>query len=83
MPMPAEPKNMRTRVDASLAEAWEAMLAEHKISQQDAVTALMRFIIEQDPLTRAMIFGQVPEREFSDLAKIVLRRLATTKSRKR
>lgn len=68
-------ENIRTRVPSSLKERWDKMLAAHKISQQDAVLALVEWCLDEDPLTRSMVFGQVPDADRAALSDIVLRRL--------
>ena len=67
---------IRVRVTEPLLGKWEKVLTEHNISQQDAVTALMEFATGEQPVTRAMLFKQVPIEDRADLSRLVLRRLA-------
>jgi hypothetical protein len=69
-------ESIRIRLGPDVKPPWERVLAEHKITQQQAVEALVRWTIEQDALTRAMVFGQVPATNNAELSRIVLRRLA-------
>lgn len=75
-------ENIRTRVPARVKPRWQEVLKEHKISQQDAVLALIEWAIGEDPLTRAMVFGVVPDVDRAELTKIVLRRLSASQKRK-
>jgi hypothetical protein len=76
VPLDAD-RNIRTRVDdPALLRQWQEMLDARQISQQRAVVALMRFVVEQDPLAQLMIFGQAPADDHAELTRIVLRRLA-------
>jgi hypothetical protein len=72
-------ENIRIRLGPDLKPAWEGVLERHKITQQAAVAALIGWAVRQDPLTRAMIFGQVPDADHAELSRIVLRRLADGK----
>jgi len=69
-------ENFRVRVPEAVNEKWEKLLADHNITTQRALLSLMEWIIEEDPLTRAMIFRQVPMTERATLTKIVLERLS-------
>lgn len=75
-------EQIRVRVDLSLKTPWEKVLADHKITQQDAVTALMKLAVDADPLLRSMMFGQVPERDHLELSRIILKHLITKKGKK-
>lgn len=72
---------MRIGLDPKLKERWDSMLEARGISQQRAVVALVNWIVEQDPLTQLMIFGQAPERDHAQLVRIVLERLGGGKKR--
>lgn len=69
-------ENFRFRVPAELKRKWVAMCDDRKITQQDAITALLWYTTEQDALTQAMLLGQQPARP--DLIEVVLRRLSET-----
>ncbi len=77
----ADAENIRTRVPAAVKKRWDAMLDEHRISQQDAVLSLIEWCLDEDPLTRAMVFRQVPSKDRAELSRIVLRRLASSKAK--
>jgi hypothetical protein len=77
-----EEQMIRVRVAGPLKEAWERVLEERKITQQAAVTSMMAWAVQQDPLVQAMLFGQVPERDHGELAGIVLRRMEGRNPRK-
>lgn len=73
--MAANEENMRVRVPTPLKERWDKMLEARKISAQRAFVAMMDWIVDEDALTQAMIFGQVPEVDRAELSRIVLARL--------
>lgn len=70
-----ESEQIRVRLIPTLKGRWERVLESHKITQQAAVVALLEWVADQDPLTRSMIFGQVPDTDRSALSRIVLERL--------
>lgn len=72
-------QNIRARIDEELKADWDKMLTARKISQQDALAALMRWIVDEDPLTQNMIFGQTPPGDRAELSRIVLARMAKRK----
>lgn len=74
--MPSNDQNMRIAVPSDVKEKWDEMLVARGISQQRAAVALVRWILEQDPLTQLMIFGQAPQQDHGALVRIVLERLA-------
>jgi hypothetical protein len=47
------------------------MLTARKITQQNTRAAMMRWIVDEDPLTQNMIFGQTPG-DRAELSRIVL-----------
>lgn len=67
---------IRVRLGGSLLEAWERVVNDRKVTQQDALVGLIEFIVNEDPLTQAMIFKQVPIEDRAGLTTLVLRRLA-------
>jgi hypothetical protein len=69
-------ESIRVRLAPDVKAPWDHVLATHNITGQAAVAALIRWALTQDPLTRSMIFGQVPETDHAELSRIVLRRLA-------
>lgn len=69
-------EQIRIRVSPDLKAKWSAMLEKRKISQQAAVVALMDWIVDQDPLLQLSIFGQVPESDGANIARIVLNRMS-------
>lgn len=77
-----ESEQIRVRLIPTLKGRWESVLQSHKITQQAAVVALLEWVADQDPLTRSMIFGQVPDTDRAALSRIVLERLAEPKARK-
>jgi hypothetical protein len=66
---------IRVRLRPDLKAKWEGVLTGHKITQQAAVVAFVEWLVIQDPLTRSMIFGQVPDTDRAALSRIVLERL--------
>jgi len=80
--MAAGEENIRVRIPTPLKEKWDAAMDGRKISTQRALAEMMRWMIEQDPLTQAMIFGQVPETDRVELSQIVLNRLAAGRKKK-
>lgn len=70
-------ESVRFRTTKELKAAWDEMLSTRSLSQQDAALALFKWITSQDGLTQAMILGQVPDVDHAELAKIVLKKLAT------
>ena len=73
--MPEDPKMIRVRLDEPFLSEWEGILRAHKISGQSAVSATLVWLAKQDPLTRALIFGQVPDTDHAALSRLVLERL--------
>jgi hypothetical protein len=55
----SDPKNLRIVIPGDLKQRWEDLTASKRISQQDAVEALVRFVIDQGDLAQSVIFGQV------------------------
>lgn len=66
---------IRVRLGEPLRNKWKSVLDARKISQQKAIVATIEWIVEQDALLQTMLFGQVPESDTAELAKIVLKRL--------
>ena len=79
----ADTENVRARVKPELADRWRVTIDARKITQQAALESLLGWIVEQDSLTQAMIFGQVEEADRAELSRIVLRRLADSGKAKR
>ena len=67
---------IRVRVPDDVKARWDAAVESRQISTQRALVRLMDWVAGEDPLTQAMIFGQVPGTDQADLSAIVLRRLA-------
>lgn len=76
VPLVSDLQNIRGRFTPDLAGRWRDVLAARKISQQDALTAMAEWLVEQDSLTQTIVFGQVEKRDHPDLARLVLKRLA-------
>ena len=74
----ADQQSIKARFPDDLTKRWRATLTARKISQQDALTALAAWIVAQDSLVQAIVFGQVEQRDHADLAKMVLKRMAKT-----
>lgn len=66
-------ENLRFRVSESLKQRWTETCSARKISQQDAINALMEWFVNQQELTQLMITGQVTASK--DLIETVLKRL--------
>jgi hypothetical protein len=77
----ADKKNMRIRLDEVKSRKWEELLASHKITQQDAIESAVDFLIDSEPLVRALIFRQVPDADRREIAKLVLSRMAGVEPR--
>jgi hypothetical protein len=73
---------IRVRLKPELKGKWGRVLDSHKITQQAAVVAFVDWLVAQDPLTRSMIFGQVPDADHAALARIVLKRLGKAKGKR-
>jgi hypothetical protein len=69
-------ENFRFRVSSDLKARWAGLCERKKISQQDAITALMELVLVQDEITQSMMFGQTPAAP--DLIAVVLRRIDGT-----
>ena len=67
--------SLRVRVDPGLHQRIEAMLEARGVTTQRALESLLAWVVEEDPLTQAMIFNQVPASDRAELSRIVLRRL--------
>lgn len=55
----AEPKNLRIVIPPGLQEEWRRLTDGKKISQQDAVEALIRFVLGQSDVGRSLVLGQI------------------------
>ena len=53
-------KSIRLPISPEQEARWEAMLAIKKISQQDALYAIMDWFVVQEPLIQSVILGQIP-----------------------
>lgn len=69
-----EPKNIRFRMDPVRKDRWLALCEAKKISQQDAIEAIIDLVLAQDDTVQSMMLGQTKARE--DLVELVLRRMA-------
>lgn len=78
----AEQEMIRVRLEPELKERWETTLQGRKISQQRAVTSLIDWLTQQEPLVQAMIFNQVPETDHGELSRLVLDRLGKRKKKR-
>lgn len=76
----AADQHIRIRLTPELKEQWDAVLESHKLTHQDAVTALMDWVIRQDGLHRAMIFGQVPGVDETQIASLLLEKMRNSGS---
>ena len=76
-------ENIRIRLGGDLRKRWKQLIDDRKISQQRAIVAAIEFLCDQEPLTTAMIFQQVPNTDRAELSRIVLDRLAASGKRKR
>ena len=68
--------SLRVRVEPDLHAKVEAMLTARGVTVQRALESLLHFIVDEEPLTQAMIVQLVPVDDRSELSRIVLRRLA-------
>jgi hypothetical protein len=75
--MADDKESIRIRLEPELRAKWQGVLDARKISQQKAVTAMIGWLVEQDPLMQTMLFDQVPETDKAELAKMVLKRLSS------
>lgn len=74
MPEEKKEKSIRLPMEGARKRAWEDMLQRKKIGQQDALYALIDWIVQQDGLVQSMVLRQV-EAE-ADLVRQVLTRMA-------
>jgi hypothetical protein len=70
----ADKENFRFRLDGKLKEEFMEMCEQRKISQQEAISAVIGWIVNADDLMQSMILGQLPATD--DLVQIVLRRMS-------
>jgi predicted phage tail protein len=77
----ADSEQIRVRLQGELKEKWERTLEARKISQQQAVVALLENVVGFDPLLQSMLFNQVPTADRAELSRIVMRRLSAGKSK--
>ena len=66
-------EDLRVRLVDDLKERMDKAFAARKISQVEAVNALVHWFVLQDPMVQAMVLGQIPADD--DLIATVLRRL--------
>jgi hypothetical protein len=66
-------KGIRLPVSGERLRRWEAMLKARNINQQQALLAMIDWMVDQDPMVQSMILRQQPARD--DLAELVLERL--------
>ena len=71
----AELTSLRVRVSPGLYQKIEAMIEGRGVTVQRALESLLSWVVDEDPLTQAMIFNQVPPADRAELSRIVLRRL--------
>jgi hypothetical protein len=69
---PEDKKSFRVDMKGELKERWEAMLANRKISQVDAIDALFSWIVGQEDIVQAMVLGQLPPSV--DLLRVIFAR---------
>ena len=66
-------QGLRIRVPEDLKRSWLSLCEAKKISQQDAATSLLAWIVSQDDLVQSMVLGQV--QPSADLVTLVLNRM--------
>lgn len=71
----AELTSLRVRVEPALHAKIQTMIEARGVTVQRALETLLEFIVEEAPLTQAMIFRTVPAEDRSELSRLVLRRL--------
>jgi hypothetical protein len=71
--VPKPSRQIKIRVDAQHLPQWRDLLKRKKINQQEAVSALIGWIIDQDDLLQSLLFGQVQSRR--DLRLLIIKRL--------
>jgi DUF917 family protein len=69
-----EKQNLKVRLKPAIKTAWDELLERKKISQQDAGTSLIQWILDQDDVLQSMVLGQV--KPAPDLARVIAQRLA-------
>ena len=77
----SEKMNVRFRMDPVRKAKWLALCEAKKISQQDAMEALLDFVFVQDETVQSMLLGQTKARD--DLIEVVLRRLRAAPGKQR
>ena len=53
-------KSVRLPLSPERLKRWEFVLGVKKISQQDALYAILDWFVEQEPLIQSMVLGQIP-----------------------
>lgn len=66
-------ENFKFRLPAELKKWWIGFCVRKRITQTEAIIAILDFIRSQDGLTQSMILGQIEPAP--DLVEAVLRRL--------
>lgn len=74
-------ESFRFRLPGQLKEEWVRMCLTKKISQQEAIEAVIGFLLAQDDTTRSMLLGQIAATD--DLIELVLRRIRDSRRSKR
>lgn len=69
-----EPKNLRIVIPAELKDQWNALVEGKGISQQKAIEALVKFLLDQDDLAQSVVLGQV--KPTPDVMRVIFERIA-------
>lgn len=79
----AQRENLRIRLEQPIKERLEAFLKAKKITQQEAMEALIAWMLDQDSLLQSLILGQIEPKDQFEIADIVATRLRNAMKRHR
>jgi hypothetical protein len=79
----AESKNFRIVLEPAFKAKLVEIFDEQGISQQEGVRRLFAWFCDQPDVIRAAVLGQLPKSVSSDVARMVLERMAGKSSTKR
>lgn len=83
MPLKTEPTTVRARMDDDLKREVDAVLARLGISQQEWLSRLVRWYLDQPQTVQLYVSGQLTDpREVRAVAELLLREMAGGKSGK-
>ncbi len=70
-------ENLRIRLRADLKKRLDLLVAEKRTTLQSAISALVEFLLESDPVTQSLLLGQIgSDGDRSAVARFVLSKIA-------